>query len=138
MMTMMFLPTQLSSHRPAHRPEVRYLWKRRGLSPPRVGFDPNTTPNQTLYPQRPQKRPPTPHTCSKLKKRGRRTIGNKRKVLKALLRMFGAQTKGAQDRERALFARPQRAVARCLGFWWRADLVFFANGETFRKRGGGQ
>ena len=54
------VPTQLSSHRPAHRPEVRYLWKRRGLSPPRAGFDPNTTPNQTLYPQRPQKRAPHP------------------------------------------------------------------------------
>ena len=83
-------PIQLTSHRAAHRPEVRYLWRRRGLLPPRVGFDPNTTPNQTLYPQRPQKRPPTPRTCSKLKEKGEEGLfRNKRKDLEALLKMFG-------------------------------------------------
>jgi len=84
MMIMMKIPTQLSSHRPAHRPEVRYLWRRRGLLPPRVGFGPNTTPNQTLYPQRPQKRPPTPHIWSKLKD----FLETSAKVLEALLKMF--------------------------------------------------
>jgi len=74
-MMFLILPTQLSNHRSAHRPEVRYLWRRRGLLPPRVGFDPNTTPNQTLYPQRPQKRSPTHHTCSRLKKRKETSAG---------------------------------------------------------------
>jgi len=114
-------PTQLSSHRTAHRPEVRYLWRRRGLLPPRVGFDPDTTPNQTLYPQRPQKRSLTPHTWSKLKKKGRKTF---LETSARILRRFKFELK------RRELARLHRAVARFLGYWWRADIVFFANGET--------